>query len=530
MELLALPLELILDIWDTLATMSEKNALTRTCNYTYDNLNKRLYQYAVTKGRHLGPVERAIRLCGGATLKKMLDAGLDPNDSFWAAEPLLVETAAAGLTENARILIDAGADVNASERYGNSVASSAVFNGHADLLNLLFEKGASINFRVYEEPALLIAIQKGYEDVVEVLLAHKADVNERGSYSANNGTPLAWAAQRSHEGIFRRLIRAGANINFTDWDGKTLLHFAVRGGNEWIVSMLLEEGADPHIADSRGYTPLAWACCAREYSRSPETLKLLLQQNVDVEFKNTYGDSPLGLAAQIGFTEAIPILLENNANPSTKNDHGRTPLHHAVQKGYTDCAFALIEYARQDEAGPGYKQFIDTPDERGRTPLFLATLYAQKDIVELLLYYGSSAKLSATCAGRTPLSIASAQKETEHGAKSESVQHIWNLLQQESSIAIDREKMTSKTEGWEDFEGTCDACDEPISPYDIHYHCNICANNNYDICQECVCGGESCYDRSHTWQKTMIVGNRWKGVSDSLDQDWIVKELANLHV
>ncbi|KAJ5397843.1 hypothetical protein N7509_005956 [Penicillium cosmopolitanum] len=530
MELLGLPFELILEIWDSLETLSEKDVFTRTCRHFYDNFNHRLYRQAVTQGRREG-VNRAVRLCGGSTLKKMLDAGLDPNDPFWSEETLLGRAVEAGLTENARVLIDAGANVNATERFGNSVASSAVFNGHAETLSLLFEKGLSIDFRVYEEPPLLAAVQYSYENIVEILLANNADVDEPGTEDAVDGTPLAWAARLSKAAIFHRLLRAGAKTNFTTPGNETLLHWAVQGGNERIVSTLLEEGADPHVVDNAGHSPLAWACRARRLSRNPEVVKLLLQQNVNTENKsNTLADTPLSLAARIGFTEAVRLLLGRNANRSVKNAWGQTPLLHAVTKGYAETVLALLEHAHQDEVGPSCKQFIDEPDIKGRTPLFLATNYGLEEIVKLILHYGSSAKESPTCAGRTPLSIVEMHMKSDHGVKCESLQNIWNLLQQESVGPIDREKITSVGEEWEEFEATCDTCDEPISPYDMHYHCSICDGNNFDICQECVASGGTCYDPTHTWQKTIIVDGSWKEISDSLNQDSIVEDLANLHV
>lgn len=530
MELLGLPFELILEIWDSLETLSDKDIFTRTCRHFYDNFNPRLYRQAVTQGRREG-VSRAVRLCEGSTLKKMLDAGLNPNDSFWSEEPLLIRAVEAGLTENARVLIDAGANVNATERFGNSAASSAVFTGHADCLSLLFEKGASMDFRVYEEPPLLAAVQYRHEDIVEVLLANNADVDEPGTEDAENGTPLAWAARLSEEAIFHRLLRAGAKKDFTTRSNETLLHWAAQRGNERIVSTLLEEGADPHVVDSAGHSPLAWACRARKYSRNPEVIRLLLLQNVNIENKsNALADTPLSLAARIGFTDAVRLLLGRNANPSVKNAWGQTPLLRAVKKGYADTVLTILEHSQQDGIGTSCKQFIDEPDTKGRTPLFLATNYGLEELVELILHHGSSAKEIPTCAGRTPLSIAEMNMKSEHGAKCESLQHIWDLLQREVVGPIDREKISSRAEEWEEFEATCDACDEAISPYDMHYHCSICDGNNFDICQECVASGGSCYDRTHTWQKTIIVDGKWKEVSDSLDQDSITEELSNLHV
>jgi hypothetical protein len=54
------------------------------------------------------------------------------------------------------------------------------------------------------------------------------------------------------------------------------------------------------------------------------------------------------------------------------------------------------------------KRLLDTPDSRGRTPLFLATLFGHTQIVQLLLNFGSDSLEVPSCSGRTPLSFAEA--------------------------------------------------------------------------------------------------------------------------
>ncbi|KAJ5242774.1 uncharacterized protein N7469_001101 [Penicillium citrinum] len=461
----------------------------------------------------------------------MLSAGLNPNDSLSGDESLLTIAVEAGVLENVRTLIDAGADVDAMGRFGNSVASSAVYTGHADILELLFEKGASINFKVYEEPPLLAATQFRHEDVVEVLLAWNVDINEAGTPDAYSGTPLAWAARIPDENIFYQLFHAKAKTDFIAPDGMTLLHWAAKGGNEQIVSTILEEGADPHVADTWGTTPLASAFSGLRYSRGPEIVKIFMKHNVDIERRiDADGNTALCLAASLGLTEPMQLLLEANADPSAKNRKGQTPIHLATQKGFIHAVYAVLKYGQRDGVSSNPVSFIDEPDEKGRTPLFLATLYSQKDIVELLLYYGSSAQQTATFANRTPLSATQEHLQTSYGSNDEDVHATWKLLNQESIQVIDCEKMRTTVREWEDFEATCDTCESPISSYDTLYHCDICAQNNFDLCQECVSDGETCLDRTHTWRRMIIVGDRWKYVSDSLDQESTMEEFAHLRV
>ena len=110
------------------------------------------------------------------------------------------------------VLIRAGANVNAVNRYGVAPISLATLNGSAPILESLLEAGANANAALEGgETALMTAGRTGKIDAIKVLLAHGADVNAR---EATNGqTVLMWAAAENNGDAIRTLLEAGAELN-----------------------------------------------------------------------------------------------------------------------------------------------------------------------------------------------------------------------------------------------------------------------------------------------------------------------------
>lgn len=100
-------------------------------------------------------------------------------------------------------------------------------------------------------------------DAVRALIAAGAEIDARedtGQY-----TPLMLAAQKDDNiEVVKALVEAGADVNLTDSKGETALFIATaspgyngtRGAE--IIRYLLDHGADPHIANRNGYTPIAY--------------------------------------------------------------------------------------------------------------------------------------------------------------------------------------------------------------------------------------------------------------------------------
>ena len=96
----------------------------------------------------------------------------------------------------------------------------------------------------------------GHEDVVELLLANKADVNAKN----NDGqTSLELAASLGYADIVKTLLANNADVNTKDNDGQTPLHLAASGDHKDVVELLLANKADVNAKNNDGLTPLQLA-------------------------------------------------------------------------------------------------------------------------------------------------------------------------------------------------------------------------------------------------------------------------------
>ena len=92
-------------------------------------------------------------------------------------------------------------------------------------------------------------------------------------------------------------LAQGADINASDDEGLTALHFAAIEQNPEIIDALISHGADVNVVDKYGNTPLARAVFY--YRGSTDVIPLLLNAGSDPEKQNLHGVSPKSLAHDI---------------------------------------------------------------------------------------------------------------------------------------------------------------------------------------------------------------------------------------
>lgn len=96
-------------------------------------------------------------------------------------------------------------------------------------------------------------------------------------------------------------------VNIVKW-GKTAFMYACAFGNIESVKLLLEANVDVNAVDVCGGNALMYACINGE----TEVVKLLLEANADVNVVDCYGRTPLKIAEEYGHTEIVELLNKPN--------------------------------------------------------------------------------------------------------------------------------------------------------------------------------------------------------------------------
>jgi uncharacterized protein len=179
---------------------------------------------------------------------------------------------------------------------------------------------------------LLGAVQRG--DLASVQARIGAD---RSLLNARS-TALAWAASHGHLHIARYLVVEGAQVNEGDGSGSPALRVACMMGNQAMVELLLEAGADAVTPDRYGDTPIMKA--ARE-GHVGITRALLAHGCGDIDARNWAGRTALYWACMNGRTNAVLLLLEAGADMRIASTDGRTALDRARESGHHNCVAVL---------------------------------------------------------------------------------------------------------------------------------------------------------------------------------------------
>lgn len=286
--------------------------------------------------------------------------------------------------------------VDTRDRRGTTPLMYAAAVGSQDAIKLLVEAGADVNAKnAFDATPLMWAA--GDIAKVRLLLAKGAGVNARSKVGR---TPLLIAAL--HDGaseIVRLMIDKGADVKARDGGGLSVLQAAAFSNDAETVGLLLAKGADPNSKDEAGFTPLIAA--ASNGDRNKEVVRLLLQHGANVnvacgETLETVKNGPLALgrltpllsAVPQGNYETVELLVNAGANVNAKDVRGLTPLALAVSSDRPDPRIVRLLLAKG--ADPGLQS------KNGETALDWANKYQNPEVLAAL---GGQRKAAAAVPG-----------------------------------------------------------------------------------------------------------------------------------
>ncbi|HVP58896.1 MAG TPA: ankyrin repeat domain-containing protein [bacterium] len=368
-----------------------------------------------------GDIHRAIKDGDVARVKALLSNNpqlVDVPDETdqWKSLPLHL-AATRGNIEIARLLLEAGADIECGDSDESTPLDNAAVNKHGDMVAFLLSKGADVNRRDKNGAcALSFAASAGDTAIVQQLVRAGADLNFR---DVNGYTLAHLAASRNLTSLLDVLIARGSNLETATAEGMTPLHLAAGRGRVEMVKTLLAHGVNHSPLDGHSESPLFGAA----FNNHAEVVRLLLAAGADPNCKDQLGNTPLLLATWRGSQDAMQVLIEHGADVNIATATGDTPILSAVKQGDPDVIDRLVKAgARVDGRDPhtgatplhlaailGHKAIAalllaggadtNAQDNSGKTPLELATGYGQRDVAELLIAQGARGGLAGLEAG-----------------------------------------------------------------------------------------------------------------------------------
>ncbi|MBS0199454.1 MAG: ankyrin repeat domain-containing protein [Proteobacteria bacterium] len=178
------------------------------------------------------------------------------------ADTRLRAAADRGDAQAIRTALSEGAHIDGRDGQGRTALLIATHGNHVDAARVLVDAGADVNAKdAIQDSPYLYAGARGLNEILELTLTHGANLISTNRYG---GTALIPAAERGHVRTVQRLLQAGVAVDHVNNLHWTALLEAILLGNGGpahlqIVQLLLDAGANPMLADGDDVTPLAHA-------------------------------------------------------------------------------------------------------------------------------------------------------------------------------------------------------------------------------------------------------------------------------
>ncbi|MCH8268072.1 MAG: ankyrin repeat domain-containing protein [Acidobacteria bacterium] len=279
------------------------------------------------------------------------DFGAGGSDSYSAITPYreskggftpLLFAAQQGDLQSARILLEAGADVNeATPRDGNALVVASA-SGHEELSIFLLEKGADPNAADSNGiTALHAAVLRGLSALTKV--RYDSSYRRRPpnmpklakALLAMGANPNARIKKPEHRGP-----GDSSEIQFTMVGATPFLLAAVAADAE-LMRLLVASGADPRLTAGSKTTPLmaaAGAVCEQtcafqsenlgneeQERKALEAVRAAVETGADLHAINEDGQTAMHAAAFVGADSIVQFLADNGAEVDLKDKFGETP-------------------------------------------------------------------------------------------------------------------------------------------------------------------------------------------------------------
>lgn len=272
-----------------------------------------------------------------------------------------------GYLDIAKSLLQQGANPNYRPKQMSSALLLCLDNEYFDLAEVMVESGAEVNIRNANGWTPLIwASMKGRVKVVDFLLKHGAlaDICNNDGWNAVTGAyfkqrlevvdkllsagavfsakfseaALLSAYQNGHTCLAKKLLAEGVNPDVENEDKESLLIIAITKGDEEIVKALLEAGANPNARTKDSHMALSLLA----QNGKNELISLLIEKGAAVNLQSKSGRTAANWAAMYNQSSTLELLHKCGANLDLRNEDGWSPLMVAANEGYLEAVTKLV--------------------------------------------------------------------------------------------------------------------------------------------------------------------------------------------
>ena len=293
--------------------------------------------------------------------------------------PLLVSAVRDGDVEAVRSLLRQGAYANAAEGDGLSTLHWAARSGEPEIAKILLDAGATVDARTRNGAytPLHEASKAGNASVARVLLEAGADPAARTT--AGGATPLHFAAISGSAAAVEVLLESGAEIDPREGESEqTPLTWAAASNHLETVSALLDGGADPNAA-----TKVVDVVKVFEDVRKARELYEKRKKSGDAESDAGVVTAEDSESTGDEVEQSEPRVLTFADLVSKKG--GLTPFLLAARQGHRDVVMRLLDVGAD----------INHQAAEGSSPLLIATINGHFDLGLELLERGADPNLPA---------------------------------------------------------------------------------------------------------------------------------------
>ena len=272
------------------------------------------------------------------------------------------------LRPNVDIDTRGGMEALPNEHIGPTMLEKAARYGQLETMRYLIRNGANVKLQFEDDTVLLSAAYQGNVQVCDFLMENGADVSRRrfrGSSVLHEAVADISADNLDRKiSVVKSILNFGFNIDTTDEDGYTALHWVAWSGCLQIVEILISKGANVDGTDPGSDRPLDRVAAQGHL----DIVEFLLGEGAQVNAEEG-GCKGLGGAALGGYTAMVLLLLEHGAK-AIKPQGMNFELLLAARSGNAETVSLLYErgFAHQ-----------------GPRSLHIATLIDPLSVVELLL-------------------------------------------------------------------------------------------------------------------------------------------------